>query len=188
MKRLSIIILLGLFSLAVPGCSSMTVRTDYDREQDFSGYKTYHWPDTQDLNPNDVLQQEPLVAKRVMAAVDKVLQEKGFKLVESGEVDFVVFIHAGVEDRMRVTNWGGHYGGWYDPWWGAYGGTTTVSYYQEGTLVIDIVDAKERELSWRGMGTDTVGDIQDPDKMQEALDKIVAKIMADFPPGAAAQK
>jgi hypothetical protein len=166
----------------------MTVRTDFDPEQDFTGYKTYRWPDAQQLNPNDALQQNPLIAKRIMASVNKVLQEKGFNLAESGEVDFIVVIHAGVEDRMQVTNWGGHYGGWYDPWWGAYGGTTTVSYYQEGTLVIDVVDTKEMELTWRGIGTDTVKGIQDPDKMQERFDQVVTKIMADFPPGAAAQK
>jgi hypothetical protein len=57
-----------------------------------------------------------------------------------------------------------------------------VSYYTEGTLVIDMVAWETKELAWRGMGTKTVRDYKDTEKQQAAIDKSVAKILADFPP------
>ena len=95
------------------------------------------------------------------------MAKKGLKLVESGDFDFVVLAHAGIKERTQIHETGGHYGGWYDPYWGPYGGTTTVSNYEEGTLVIDIVHWEKKELAWRGMGTSILEDIDDPDKVTE---------------------
>jgi len=61
-------------------------------------------------------------------------------------------------------------------------GSTSVSYYTKGTLVIDLVSWADKELVWRGMGTDTVKSYEDSIERQEAFDEIVAKIMADLPP------
>ena len=76
----------------------------------------------------------------------------------------------------------GGYRGWYDPWWGPYGGTTTVSYYEEATLVVDLVSWEQKELAWRGMATGTVKENQDAEEQQERLNGIVAKIFATYPP------
>lgn len=174
-------------SLVLIGCSSLSVTTDFDASQDFNSYKTYRWATTEEANPNDALAQNPLVKKRVIAGIDKTLQEKGFILVEKGSgPDFVVMTHAGVKEKMNVTQTGGGYRGygWYDPWWGPYGGQTHVSYYEEGSLVIDVIDWTEKELSWRGIGTGVVKEgQQDAEEMQERIDEITAKILADFPPG-----
>ena len=58
-----------------------------------------------------------------------------------------------------------------------------MSYYTEGTLVIDLVDMDEKELAWRGIATGTVQENPDPQKSQQRLDSIVAQILANFPPG-----
>ena len=100
------------------------------------------------------MQKYPLVYKRVVAAVDKALAAKGMTKMEEGEPDVVIVAHAGSKERMQVTHTGGgYYRGWYDPWWGPYGGSTHVSYYEEATLVIDIVSWNSKELAWRGMAT-----------------------------------
>lgn len=168
------------------GCSSLTVTSDFDASQDFNSYKTYRWATPEEANPDDALAQNPLIKKRVIAGIDKALQEKGFILVEKGSgPDFVLITHAGVKEKMNVTQTGGYRGyGWYDPWWGPYGGNTHVSYYDEGSLVIDVIDWNEKELSWRGIGTGVVKDgQQDAEEMQERINEITAKILADFPPG-----
>lgn len=185
-RSLMFLVLAGMQILMLVGCSSMSVRTDFDHDYDFSFYQTYRWAIVKELNPNDALQRNPLVGDRVKASVDRVLQAKGFKLMETGEVDFVVVVHAGVQEKMEVTDWGTSYygGGWYNPWWGSYGGHTDVSYYKEGTLVIDVVNAKKMKLTWRGLGTATVKDYKDSKKMEADIDKAVNKILASFPPGA----
>ncbi|TVL99763.1 MAG: DUF4136 domain-containing protein [Candidatus Brocadia sp. WS118] len=181
------ILLSSMFALLLilTSCSSLIVRHDYDREYNFNQYKTYRWPADSEIDKNDVLARNSLVYKRVQAAVDKELKAKGFTLQESGETDFVVVAHAGVKDKMQIHQYGGGRYGWYDPWWGPYGGYTDVSYYQEGTLVIDIVDLKSKELAWRGTGSGVVKEYNNPDKMQKDLNAAVAKVLANFPPGAA---
>lgn len=177
-------IISSLLLVAFVSCSSLKVTTDFDPSQDFSKYKTYRWATTSEVNPNDELAKNPLVRKRVVAAIDKALKSKGFTKTEN-DPDFVVMILAGTKEKMQITNTGGYgrYGGWYDPWWGPYGGSTHVSYYNEGSLVIDMVDWKEKELSWRGIGTGVVKKYSSQEEQQEALDEICAKILADFPPG-----
>ena len=182
-KSLSIV---TIIILALVGCLSLKVTTDFDPSQDFNSYKIYRWATIKEVNPNDALAQNPLIKKRVFSGINKALQDKGFVLVEKGtEPDFVVITHAGVKEKMNVTRTAGYRGyAWYDPWWGPYGGSTRVSYYEEGSLVIDIIDWKEKELSWRGVGTGVVKDRkQDAEEMQERINEITVKILADFPPG-----
>ena len=185
MKYLIFLTILAM-SIIIVACSSVTYKHDFDPEYDFTTFKTYRWASAKELNPQDVLQKDPLVYKRVVSAVDKALAEKGLKNIEGDEPDFVVVAHAGSKERMQVTQTGGGYyggyGGWYDPYWGPYGGTTHVSNYEEGTLVIDIVHWEQKELAWRGMGTSILEDIDDPEKVTEYVNRWVAKILAQFPP------
>ena len=55
--------------------------------------------------------------------------------------------------------------------------------YKEGTLVIDIVDSKSKELVWRGTGTDVLN------RSAPAKDLVAAveKILEEFPPLAEAE-
>lgn len=171
--------------IALTNCSSVKVKHDFDPQYDFNSYKIYKWGKMQ--VKEDVLATNSLVANRVVEAVDQVLKEKGYVLAtdETTQADFAVVIHAGLKEKTQIDtyNYGsrGRYG-WYDPWWGPYGGTTTVSQYEEGTLVIDIVDIKNKELSWRGMGTKTVQDYKSPEKAGQKIMEVVTKILAGFPP------
>jgi hypothetical protein len=182
MKYLNVILVVA-FSMMMYACSSVTFKHDFDPEYDFETFKTYRWASGKEINPQDELQKYPLVYKRVVAAVDAALAEKGFKKVEGDDFDVVLLAHAASKERMNVTQTGGGYHrGWYDPWWGPYGGTTHVSYYEEATLVVDIVHWENKELAWRGMATGTVKEDQDGDAQQERLNKIAVQMFKDYPP------
>lgn len=99
MRVLSTVLLIVLFGM-LAACSTITVRSDYDHSYDFSKYKTYRFSKESELNRRDALKKNPLVYKRVVAAVDKDLQAKGFTKKEMGEADFVVVAHAGVKEKM----------------------------------------------------------------------------------------
>ena len=178
MKLINLFVVIAI-SLMFLSCSSLKISTDYDPTQDFSKYKTYRWAKLKERDPGDVLSKNPMLHKRVQVAIDLVLEEKGFEKLDRGEPDFIVFVHAGVQQRMNVYHHGGY---WYHPWWGPYGGYTSVSYYGQGTLVIDIVDINENELSWRGIASDVVRSYSDPDDMQEEINYIVGRLFRDFPP------
>jgi len=168
-------VLIGLLS----SCSSLNISTDYDPTQDFSKYITYRWARIKERDPNDILSKNIMLRKKVQAAVNKVLKEKEFTKLDRGKPDFIVFIHAGVQQRMNVYHHGGYY---YGGWWGPYGGYTTVSRYKQGTLVIDIVDTEEKELSYRGIASDVIRSYSDPEALQEELDYVISAMLEDFPP------
>ena len=134
--KLSLIIILSVFTLSLIGCSSIKYSTDFDPTQDFGKYKTYRFANANEVDPDDYLTQYPLIKKRVIAAINDDFKAKGFELVESGP-DFVVLLAAGSKERMQVTNTGGYgYGGWYggyrggmgfgEQWGGERGGISVV--------------------------------------------------------------
>lgn len=175
MKKLLVL----LIPIILADCSSINVVTDYDQTRDFTKYKTYRWAKLKEVNEKDILNKNSFLRKRIQSTIDSVLKEKDFEKIEKGDPDFVVFIHAGIQPRMNIYHHGPY---WYHPWWGPYGGYTSVSYYEQGTLVIDIVDNSEKELSWRGLGTGIVKRFSDPNTLQEEIDFTVSKILEDFPP------
>ena len=182
MFKMKYFLLLGFILLA--GCSSITVKTDFDPSVDFTKYKTYSWY-TGKMPEDDALARNPLIRKRVMASVDKVLASKGYQKVEDGNPDFVVIVHGATKQKTQVSSYGyGMYG--YGRWgygWGGYGPSGIDVYqYDEATLFVDIADFTKKELVWRGTGTDVVSGSSDPEEIQEHIDEAVSQILQDFPP------
>jgi hypothetical protein len=167
--------------VAAVGCSGMKINHDWDRQADFSRYQTYAWHDSD----TDVKDTDPLAHERFIRAVESQLSAKGFRKV-SVNPDIFVTYHAEESEQMSLdTTYMG--GGWgYGPaWrWGGMGGmatsTTTVRNYSVGTVVLDIWDAKQKRLVWRGTASDTVSD--DPQKNASKITQAAEKLFADYPP------
>lgn len=176
-KLTSSIIVILIFYLAA-GCSSVSVTSDYDPAADFASYKSFQ------IYKGEIkgseLETAPLVKKRVIDAVEKVMQLKGFTRDDSGETDLIVYTHAGTTEKTTVTDWGYNYGAWWGPY--PYGRNIDVSYYTHGSLFIDLVDNKKDELIWRGVGSAVVKDRGTPEERQQFIDDAVAKILSEFPP------
>ena len=169
-------LLLLLFGVA---CDLKT-SVDYDRTADFSEIKTYAWAGREHPEVTDI------VHKRVLAAIDSQLELKGMKIVDS-DPDVYVTYHGDDNERVVVdtTHYGYGYGrGWY---WGGYGGirtsTSRVRTYKEGTLIVDIYKAAEKELIWRGTVTGTVS--ENPKENEKKINKGVAKVFKKYPPAPA---
>ncbi len=176
--RVKQLIMLLMLAFVFSSCSTVRVITDFDPLRDFSNYKTYRWAKKKERDPNDILSKNVRLRKTIQAAIDSVLMKKGFEKIDSGTPDFVVIINGGVRHRVNVY----YFGYWYYPWWGPYGGYTTVSHYKEGSLIIDIVDNKDKMLAWRGIATGITGADIDPEYFREDLMRIIEKILKDFPP------
>ena len=90
------------------------------------------------------------------------------------------------KERERVDVYNNNFGmGWgWNPWYyGGYYGGNHVSRSTEGTLYIDLIDAKTNNLVWQGMGSaDLV--TSDMERKEERIREIVSKILAEYPPGA----
>jgi len=153
---------------------AQSVKTDYDKQANFSQYKTFMWikePKT----------TNPLVRQRVIDDVNATLTGKGLRLVTS-DADVSIAAHAATaQERTLNTFYDGFGGGWRWRHFGGFGSaTTTVTTYQIGTLVVDIFDARTKEAIWRGTSSKTLSD--NPQKNAESLNKAITKMFKDFPP------
>jgi hypothetical protein len=57
---------------------------------------------------------------------------------------------------------------------------SSVTNHTEGTLTIDLIDAKKKELVWQGEGVGYL--TQCTDKKDENIKEFVTKILAQYPP------
>jgi hypothetical protein len=173
------IVLAAAFSA---GCSSISINHDWDKDAPFPDYKTYQWLEVENNtvpgNARTAQRSNDLYIQRVRRAVNAELDKKGLKLVDT-EPDLLVVFHTGVEQKINVTDWGYRYS--YDYWgWG--GRQIDVYQYDEGTLIVDLIDARAKELVWRGSGTRTVDPNWSPEKIDNVVQDAIKKIFTKYPP------
>lgn len=162
----------------ITGCSSVSVTNDYNPGIDFSSYKSFDLYNG--IIKDSQLESAPLVKKRVLEAIVNEMQKKGLVRDESGSADVIIYAQAGTTEKMNVTDYGYGYGGWWGP--NPYGRNIDVSYYTQGSLVIDFVDNSKDELVWRGIGTAALQDRGTPEERQAFIDDAVARILDQYPP------
>lgn len=188
MKKLIIPFLL----IFLVSCSSVKVTNQWDKEVDFSTFKTYSlypW----DTHNDKVINDYDKIT--IQNAVKDEMNSRGYQLVENnGELIVSTFVV--VENKTSYQAYTNHYGGWagYGGGWGYYGGmgyyghgwgpgysTSTVyaTDYQKGTLVIDIFRLVDKKLIWQGIGSGEV--TQDLATRDKKLPKHITHIYQRFP-------
>ena len=173
MKALKFLPLLLLFVFA--SCSTVRVATDYDKEANFNQYNSFAF-----FKPGiDKAEISDLDKKRILRAIEENLSMKGMS--KSGNPDLLVSIFTKERERVDVYNNSFGYGWGWNPWWyGGYYGGSHVARSTEGTLYIDLIDAKTNNLVWQGMGSaDLV--TSDMERKEERIREIVSKILAEYP-------
>jgi hypothetical protein len=174
MKAIKILPILFLFVLA--SCSSIRVNSDYDTSVDFSQYKTYAYHKT----GIDRVEISGLDKKRILNAIDYELGKKG--MIKSENPDLLVNIFTKERERIDVNQfnagWGYGWGFGWNPY--LWGGSSFVSTSVEGTLYIDLIDAKKKELVWQGEGIGYL--TENRAKKESIINEFVSKILAQFPP------
>ena len=189
MARALVIVMAAL----VAGCSSIETSYDYDPKANFAGLKTYEWlKEPQKLTGDPRIDGNTILANRIYEAVDTELAARGFRKI-SGDPDFLVAYHVSLDKRRSVQTLNSYYG--YGPGWGyGYGASyrpgywagapeTYVYEYEEGTLILDIVNPENKELIWRGWARDEVHFKSTPEKDQTQLNEAVHEMLENFPPG-----
>jgi hypothetical protein len=168
---------LGAFSLGTPRAVAQKVKIDFDRTFDFSTLKTYAWKIHPAMKDNLEL-RESVGAELVRMAVSRELLDRGFVPTEEEFADFYV---TGFGTRGRRSEITGGIGGWYSsgPYYMQGWETVMVRNYMEGTLILDIVDAKTKQLAWRAY---CKGAVSNPSKRDKVVDKALKKALKNFPP------
>jgi len=177
--------LLGTMALAVmlAGCASLKVGSDFDANANFSGYRTFSWMPREHHGTSN-----PLVGQRAHDAIEGELKRKGFNYMQDATaVDFVVDFTIGSHDRLDIQSYPAPYAGpwmWsYAGWWGRpyWGDEVDVRKYREGTLSVDVFDARSHKAVWHGWATKELSQA-DIDRSERPIRAAVAAVLERFPP------
>ena len=164
-------------------CETVTVTTDYDHSAPFSKYHTYTL-----APPARGQTMSPTAETALREALRSELAARGITETSRKKADLDVVRHAFIRGKVAVqqyTDWGyGRAGlwpygyGYYGMWPGAPTTYTFYNEYNEGTLVIDVVDARTKKLVFRGVAKAVVGG---PEANAAKIREAVAKMMVNFP-------
>ncbi len=188
--------------LALAGCASLQVRTDYDPRVSFAELRAYDWSNqTINVGGNPAV-NSTLVEGRIQHAVDGTLGRMGYERVTTATPDFRVTYQIVTEQKWRVNPGYGYgsygYGGYGHFGHGSFGrrgfgrggfgfgygssyGSSLVYEYIATTLVLDVSDARTNELIWRGWATGALDQNPTPDEVQKFVSEAVEKILEEFP-------
>jgi hypothetical protein len=160
-------------TLGLTSCSPFNVRSDYAETANFTNYRTYKLR-IDDLKLNDIDKD------RVLNEVSRQLQTKGLSVSENPDVIVNVKAnHKKIKDIQRTNPYGMY--GWGGPFgWGVGMSRTWSSNYNEGAIIVDLIDARTNKLVWQGIGSGI--SVDSPKSKQKQIPQIVAEIMANYPP------
>jgi hypothetical protein len=175
MKHLALAVVVTLLMMALPAIvRAQKASCDYDSTVNFSQFRTYAWKPGTPAG-------EHFLDKRIVSSIDAQLAAKGLARTNSTP-DLYVLYHVGLGVQRSVSGFVSGPGGAY----GWRGGLDSIDVrlneLATGTLVIDLVDAANQELVWRGVATKEIDVEAKPEKRDEAIAKTVDKILRNYPP------
>jgi hypothetical protein len=159
------------------------VKTDFDRNFDFSKIHSYQWRTHPIFEKHAELRESYSTAiQLVMNATNQQLMKKGYEPVSDSPDVFLTFFVTANDVTNTYTDMIGPSGAWYG-WYGWHvpqvWTVTRTEQYLEGTLLMDMVDPKDTQLIWRASSSDSIKDFRNRDKN---VDAAVKKIFSKFPP------
>jgi hypothetical protein len=169
------------FVLALIACSlayGQDVITNYLPGTDFSKYRTYKWVT---IGPSGVPDQ--ILDTQIKQSIDSQLAAKGLTKVDNDKADLLVRYQVAVskEKEWNATGMGDVFR-WPGMSTAMGSATATSTTIDVGTLVLDMYDPSAKQLVWTGHATKTINPSKDPQKNQRNIDKVMQKLLKDFPP------
>jgi hypothetical protein len=158
-------------------CTTTRVSADFDRSARFDGYHSYSWMERAHDDRHN-----PLIARFARESIDAELSRKGYVLAaDPSTADFEVDFTIGARDRIDVNTYPVSYR---RPWvWGHgyYGSDVDLRQYREGTLAIDIFDARSHQPVWTGRATKEITRA-DQLRSDAPIRAAASAVLAQFPP------
>lgn len=158
-----------LLFLMASCATTSSVITDYDREADFSEYRTFFWSDEFQMQQvegeNEPLFYNTLNKKRLKQAIQREMEARGYTM-SSENPDLLVNAQVLVEERTTTQN-NLPYRGFY--YWGPPVPQTSTN--KEGDIVVDLIDQEQHQLVWQGYATGVL-DTRTKNREEEIRDAV----------------
>jgi hypothetical protein len=170
-----------LFGLLVACSNAPIVRSDYDPRADFSAYRSFAF-----MEPlgTDRAGYTTLLTERLKRAVALQMESRGY-IYQEKNPDVWINFQSQVQSKTEYVPpppmmWGVGYGfGFYGGWPGYAFGPDVIQ-YNEGTLKVDLIDARRKQMVWEGVGT-TLVDNPQQSASDAMVENMVSSIFARYP-------
>src|SRR3989442_1402358 len=195
-------LLMGASVLALGACASaISVRTALSPDASLHGLRTFRVQPTPQpkiagtvSSTNDPMLVNSISNRALRADLAGEFTGLGYVATDSNP-DFCVAYYASTNQKLDVTYWDYGYA-WRPHWWGGWGrhygrgwggdwgiaSAPTVTEYTQGTVIVDVIDPKTKDLLWRGQGVAAVSDNET--QYEQELKKTVEAIIDKFPAAA----
>lgn len=174
--------------LLFAGCASQpNVETDHQANFDFSSLKTFSVAETKQDSKENIL-ISPFTLSHIHAVLEDELSKR-YQKAGQAKPDFIVNYHVVVEEKIDPRSYDNLYGygfygrGYYrypNPFF--YGPNAGLRVYNQGSLIIDILDGKTDKPIWRGVSEKRLSRGMAPQQQREVLSQAVNEVIAYFPP------
>lgn len=174
--------------LLLGACQNVQTLRDYDTSRDFAAYRSWSWQEPAvQYRPTDPRLESDLTEQRIRQAIAGQLEQRGLRLAQSGaKADLKVQAWLIVDQHQEQvsTQYGGYWGGYGPGYWGGPAMTETHNVqYQVQTLQIDLFDAQDGKLVWRGSTEQEMRNtLQSPAQREQAIRNTVAEVLKQYPP------
>jgi hypothetical protein len=161
-----------LLILMIAGCTGIRISTDFDKQVDFSKYKTFNFSkEVNKLTLND------LNRRRLKDAITREMVAKGYQISTTPDLLVSAFV---VGQAVYSANANSNYfGGMYYGGWGSSNTYVDVNKSIEGTLFIDLIDVQEKKMVWEGIAEGLVN--PRTKTREETINSVVGNIFKNFP-------
>ena len=184
------IVFLSLVLITALSCSPVKISSDFDRTASFALYKTF------DFTPEALyFPLEDSERKLLFNIIENEMAAKGLTKSNRPDVLIDLNIKTGKHTATRAAGpvnpnsaysygYGYGYGYGYQYSWGTGFSSTTINVdsYTDGTLFIDMIDARKKQLVWQGRGTKTLDRNADEKQRETNLTYAVKLIFTQYPP------
>ncbi|WP_116367068.1 DUF4136 domain-containing protein [Parahaliea mediterranea] len=181
--------------LTLAACASQpSYDIDHSDSFDFSSLHSYRWYDDAHPSREADYRQYNSSDHRVRTYVDRELHGKGFRESNAAQADFWVNYHISKQDQMRIDSFSGYpqgvHGGVGVGTYGAgvsigYSSGPNVKHYQEGTVVLDIIDSHSQKIVWRGIAEGRLKNALDQKDKNRIAAEVAKELLSQFPPAPA---
>jgi hypothetical protein len=186
--KVNVLVCCALAMALSPSAFAQKVSVEYGHQVSFASFKTYRWGKNKGQLP------DPAEDAHIKHKLDRLLQAKGLRRVDTRQADFVVSYQATMNKKEQEVDdyvddgdmglgvgwgWGGGWGwGWgdMDPGYTA----TTLKTIHEGDLLVDMVDPATKRIIFRGYAEGAFH--SNPVKEDQLMSKALEKMFKNFPP------
>ena len=170
---------IGLAAVFAVGCATMNVSSHVERGINFAQFATYDWGPADALPTGDPrLDNNAFFKDYLTGAVERLLAAQGYRRAETGQKpQLLVHYHANITQRFEV------HGVDRSTYVNCYPNCEPeVVDYEQGTIIVDLVNATTDQVVWRAWAQDNIsGMIDDQERMKAHIEKAVVQMFEQFP-------